>query len=484
MGVKIGIIGAGSAVFSMRLVADICKIQELSGSVISLMDIDEERLNAVHLLANKIVEEFGSDIRFEKTTNLEKTIKNADFVINTAMVGGHEYLEKARAIGEKYGYYRGIDTQEFNMVSDYYTISNFNQLNFAFNVAELIEKLSPKAWLIQGANPVFEITTLISREIPIKMIGVCHGHYGVNDIIEKLGLNKDMVNWQVAGFNHAIWLNKFEYKGEDAYPLLDKWINDNKNKDFRPADPFNDQLSPAAIDMYEFYGMFPIGDTVRNSSWKYHYNLAEKKKWYGEPWGGADSEIGWKWYQNMLLEVTKIIKDFAKLVSNNKGKKLSEIFEIALEGNSLEGHFEKTMRNILDPDNLSGEQHIPFINAIVNNKSTKLVLNIMNSGIIKEIPEDVAVEVPVLVDQKGIHPEELNPDLNKRIIKYYLYPRMIRMEMALEAFLSGDIKLLEEFLLRDRRTTSYEQVKKVLKEIMDLSENKNMKKHYLNNNLK
>lgn len=477
MGIKIGIIGAGSAVFSMRLVADICKTPKLNGSTIVLMDIDEERLNAVHLLASKIVEEFGSDIKFIKTTNLEETIKDSDFVINTAMVGGHEYLEKARAIGEKYGYYRGIDTQEFNMVSDYYTISNFNQLNFAFNVAKLIEKLSPNAWLIQGANPVFEITTLISREIPIKMIGVCHGHYGVMEIIEKLGLDYNLVDWQVAGFNHAIWLNKFEYNGEDAYPLLDKWIDENK--EFKPRDPFNDQLSPAAIDMYKFYKMFPIGDTVRNSSWKYHYNLEEKKKWYGYPWGGADSEIGWKWYQNMLSEVTNIIKGFAKLVYENKDKKLSELFENALTGNNLEGHFEEEIRKILDPNQLSGEQHIPFINAIVNGEKAKLVLNIMNTNIINELPGDVAVEVPVLVDKNGIHPEEIYPKLHKRIVRYYLYPRMIRMDMALEAFLTGDVKLLEEFLIRDRRTTSYSQVKNVLEELMNLPENQEMKKHYM-----
>ncbi|MBM7560303.1 alpha-galactosidase [Marinitoga litoralis] len=477
MGIKIGIIGAGSAVFSMRLVADICKTPKLNGSTIVLMDIDEERLNAVHLLASKIVEEFGSDIKFIKTTNLEETIKDSDFVINTAMVGGHEYLEKARAIGEKYGYYRGIDTQEFNMVSDYYTISNFNQLNFAFNVAKLIEKLSPNAWLIQGANPVFEITTLISREIPIKMIGVCHGHYGVMEIIEKLGLDYNLVDWQVAGFNHAICLNKFEYNGEDAYPLLDKWIDENK--EFKPRDPFNDQLSPAAIDMYKFYKMFPIGDTVRNSSWKYHYNLEEKKKWYGYPWGGADSEIGWKWYQNMLSEVTNIIKGFAKLVYENKDKKLSELFENALTGNNLEGHFEEEIRKILDPNQLSGEQHIPFINAIVNDEKAKLVLNIMNTNIINELPGDVAVEVPVLVDKNGIHPEEIYPKLNKRIVRYYLYPRMIRMDMALEAFLTGDVKLLEEFLIRDRRTTSYSQVKNVLEELMNLPENQEMKKHYM-----
>nr|WP_206528146.1 hypothetical protein [Marinitoga sp. 38H-ov] len=56
---------------------------------------------------------------------------------------------------------------------------------------------------------------------------------------------------------------------------------------------------------------------------------------------------------------------------------------------------------------------------------------------------------------------------------------MIRMDMALEAFLTGDIKLLEEFLIRDRRTTSYSQVKNVLEELMNLPENQEMKKHYM-----
>lgn len=45
--VKIGIIGAGSAVFSLRLVSDLCKTPGLSGSTVTLMDIDEERLDAV-----------------------------------------------------------------------------------------------------------------------------------------------------------------------------------------------------------------------------------------------------------------------------------------------------------------------------------------------------------------------------------------------------------------------------------------------------
>lgn len=161
--VKISIIGAGSAVFSMRLVNDLCKTKGLTGSLVSLMDIDQTRLDGVHDLATRYVKELGADLRFEKTTELEESLRDADFVINTAMVGGHNYLERARQVGEKHGYYRGIDTQEFNMVSDYYTLSNFNQLKFFVDVARKMEVFCPNAWLLQTANPVFEGTNLIKR---------------------------------------------------------------------------------------------------------------------------------------------------------------------------------------------------------------------------------------------------------------------------------------------------------------------------------
>ena len=476
--VKISVIGAGSAVFSLRLVSDLCKTPSLSGSVVTLMDIDEERLEAVHILAERLVEEFGGDIKFEKTTSLEDAIKDSDFVINTALIGGHNYLEKVREISEKHGYYRGIDAQEFNMVSDYYTISNYNQLHFFLEVARTIEKLSPKAWLLQTANPVFEGTTLITRTVPVKTVGFCHGHYGALRIFKALNLEEEKVNWQVAGFNHGIWLNRFEYEGKNAYPLLDRWIEE-KSKDWKPSNPFDDQLSPVAIDMYKFYGVMPIGDTVRNSTWRYHRNLEIKKKWYGEPWGGADSEIGWKWYQSTLMEVTDATKKFARYLRENPKVKLSSAVEAIKHELSVELE-DLGIERILDPEKKSGEQHIPFIEALLEDKGSRFVVNIPNKGrIIPDIPEDVVVEVPAIVDKNGIHPEKITPPLPKRVVMYYLYPRMVRMEMALEAFLTGDIRILKEFLYRDSRTRSDEQVEEVLKEILSLPENEEMRKHYI-----
>ncbi len=472
--VKISIVGAGSAVFSLRLISDICKTKSLAGSFVTLMDVNETRLDDAYELAYQYARDMKADIQFEKTTDLEKAISDADFVINTALVGGHDFLENMRKIGEKHGYYRGIDTQEFNMVSDYYTLTNWNQLSFFLKIANMMEKLSPNAWLLQAANPVFEGTTLISRKSKIKMVGFCHGHYALNNIIDALNLEKEKIDWQVAGFNHAIWLTRFQYKGKDAYPILNEWIEKHPNGN-PPKNPFDDQLSPAAIDIYHFYGKMPIGDTVRNSSWKYHYDLETKKKWYGEPWGGADSKLGWKWYEDKLNDITTLTSKSAELLRKNKNIKLSE----ALSANFsiIPADFANEVKNFYDPSTLSGEQHIPFIDAIVNDHSNRFIVNTLNNGVISGIPDDVAVEIPAIVDKDGIHPEEISPSLPERIVKWYLYPRMMRMEWALEAFEKRNPDLIIEILLRDPRTRSYEQAKAVVDDILSSPFNQEMKKH-------
>jgi len=455
-GIKLSIIGAGSAIFSLKLVGDLCKTKGLSESSVSLMDIDEKRLNSVQNLAKRYTALLGTNLKFEKTTDMKRSIEDADFVINTALIGGHEQLDASRKTGEKYGYTRGIDSQEFNMVSDYHTISNYNQLKYFLDVAHGMEEICPNAWLLQSANPVFEGTTLISRYSKIKVVGICHGHYGVETITKSLGLDMKKVDWQVAGFNHNIWLTRFLYKGKDVYPLIVQWIEE-KSRKWKPKDPFDDQMSPAAIDMYKFYGRMPIGDSIRNGSWKYHYNLETKKKWYGEPWGGADSDLGWVWYQKNYM---KALTDRSfKLASDNSVNLLKEF----------------------PPEVKNGEQHIQFIDALVNGGKERFVLNIPNKGpIIPGIPEDVVVEVPVIVDKKGIHPEEINPPIPKRIMNMYLAPRMLRMEWALEAFVSGDKRILQEILIRDPRTKSFEQAEAVIDEILAQPFNKEMKKHYEN----
>ena len=82
--VRIGVIGAGSAIFSLGLVKDLCLTESLAGSQVVFMDIDAERLEMITALAERYAGELGADLRFEQTTDRAAALRDADFVINTA----------------------------------------------------------------------------------------------------------------------------------------------------------------------------------------------------------------------------------------------------------------------------------------------------------------------------------------------------------------------------------------------------------------
>jgi len=452
--VNISIIGAGSAAFSANFIRDLCVTESLWGSNITLMDISKERLDMVHNLAVRYAEETGADLKIKATMNRKEALETADFVICTVKTGGYQPMEAEREIAERYGYYRGIGDR----VCDYYGgIGAYYQLKFFLDLARDMEDLCPDAWLIETANPVFEGTTLISRETKIKVVGVCHGHLGYQKIAETLGLKIEDVSVEMAGFNHCIWMLSFLYRGEDAYPLLDEWIEKESERYWRSKEFLNglpwetEQMSPAAVDMYRQYGLFPIGDTVRSvSPWWYHVDLEAKKRWFG-PTGGFDSEIGWSIYLKYREENLK---------------KMRRLYEDPSA--SLTEEF---------PPKASGEQHIPLIDSIVNDKEMILQLNIPNKGAISGIPEDVVVEIPAVVGGRGVRGVHIGA-LPKRLMMHVIIPRMLRMERILQAFNEGDRKSLILTLMDDPRTKSYEKAKALVDELLGQPWNAEAARHY------
>lgn len=454
-GTNIAVIGAGSIAWSATLVRDLCMTPSLWGGTVFLMDIDKERLDLIYSFAKRYASEIKADLKFEETTDRKEAIKNSEFVINTAMAGGHQYYEMMRAVSEKYGYYRGINSVEWNMVSDYHTIWGYYQLKLMIDIARDIEEARPDAWLLLLANPVFDGTTLISRESKVRVIGLCHGHLGYEEMAKILRLRLKNVEVVSAGLNHVIWMIKFYFKDEDAHPLLDEWIEKKAEKYWKTwyrkqTSPFDIQMSPAAIDMYRLYGSFPTGDAVRGGSWKYHWNLEVKKKWFG-PTGGPDSETGWKLYlerhEKWLDRGIKAIRD------------------------------ETTPLTRLVPSKRSQESVVPIINSIANDEEGVYQVNVPNQGIIDGVRDDVAVEAPAQVDGKGIHRIPIG-SLPKRIMKHVIYPRIMRMEWAVEAYTEGGRNSLFEWLIVDPRTKSTEQVEQVIDAILSLPRNQEMARHF------
>ncbi|MBN1584295.1 MAG: alpha-glucosidase/alpha-galactosidase [Anaerolineae bacterium] len=443
--VKLTVIGAGSAEFSLGLVKDLSLTPSLAGSHISFMDINPERLDMIHKFAVRYASELGADLTFDRFTDRAASLQDADFVVNTAFVQGHYHARDARAVTARHGYYYGG-----------VGLGSFYQLDVMLEVARDMEKICPDAWIIQSANPVFEGCTLMARETGIKVCGLCHGHYGYRAVASVIGLDPDHVIWEAPGLNHNIWLAKFLYQDEagtlaDAYPLLDEWIETKAGDLWRThvAKGTHDiHISPAEVHQYKLYGLMPIGDTPRKGGWWYHTDLATKKRWYGEPYGGPDTELARPVFVERL---EKRIAEMTRL-ANDPQASIAEVFGT-----------EKTR-----------EQQVPIMDGLVNNNEYCAQVNVINNGALPGVPDDVVVEVPAIVNAKGIQPIRV-AGLPPKIMWECIWPELLDMERDLLAFKTGDKSILLYNALQSHQTRSYEQAAAVLEDLLDMEGNERMK---------
>jgi alpha-galactosidase len=439
----VSVIGAGSAQFSLGLVKDLCLTESLAGSQVCFMDIDQGRLEMIERLAARYAGELGADLRFERTIDRRAALRDADFVINTAAVKSHHHQRAIRDLTAKHRYYYGG-----------VHLGNFYQLRLMLEVAREMEELCPDAWLIQSGNPVFEGCTLMTRETGVKICGLCHGHYGVYEIAQTIGLDPRRITWQAPGLNHNIWLTHFIYEGKDAYPLIDAWIAADGEEYWRThiANRTHDiQMSRGAVHQYHMYGLFPIGDTVRKGGWWYHADLAAKKHWFGEPWGGPDTELARPLFvqglEQRLAEMTRL--------ANDPKASLVEAFGSA-----------KTR-----------EQQVPIIDGLVNNNEGQFQVNVPNRGALAGIPDDVVVEVPAVVNQKGIQPIHVG-SLPPKIMVEHVLPEWLDMERDLLAFKTGDRSMLLWNVLESHQTRSYDQAAAVLENLLSMEGHEELAAHY------
>lgn len=444
--IKIAVVGAGSATFSLGLVKDLCLTPNLAGSMVHFMDIDAGRLDMITKLAQRYSSELGSDLQLANTLNLRTALTDADFVINTASAISHYHQRDIRDLTAKYGYYYGR-----------VNLGSHQNLQLMLDVAHEMEETCPDAWLIQSGNPVYEGCTLMTRETDIKVCGLCHGHYGVYEMARVLGLQiNDMkdLTWEAPGLNHNIWLTQCYYQGQDIYPMLDQWIQE-KGEDYwrtHVAERTHDiQMSRGTIHQYQMFGLMPIGDTPRRGGWWYHTDLATKKHWFGEPWGGPDTELARPFY------VATLEKKMAQIHETANDPKASVV---AVFGS------QKTR-----------EQQVPIIDGLVNNNEGYFQVNVPNYGALPGVPDDVVVEVPALVNQKGIQPIRVDP-LPEKIMYEQILPEWLDMERELLAFKTGDRTMLLWNVLESQQTQSYDQAVGVLEELLAMSGHEEMNGHY------
>src|SRR5947207_11711876 len=100
---QITIIGAGSAVFSRQLMTDILQIEGLDEGHFALVDIDAERLELAHRIAERLITHSGKRWSVTASTNRREVLAGSDFIINTIEVAGRANVNYDFEIHMKYG---------------------------------------------------------------------------------------------------------------------------------------------------------------------------------------------------------------------------------------------------------------------------------------------------------------------------------------------------------------------------------------------
>lgn len=453
MAVKVCIIGAGSAIFSINLVKDLCINKHFNDCTVTLMDINTERLDAIYGLCQRYIDELGSGIKVFKTTDRREAMQGADFVLNVALDYGHDRFKQGIKVAYDNGYRFG---GSLHVVHDEAFYINFHQLRLMEDILKDVLEICPDAYYILVANPVQAGVTYLQRKYKnAKIVGMCHGYYGVYRLAKAMGLKEEDVSFEISGVNHFIWLTKFLYKGENAYPLLDKWIEEHEGYivDDESIGEFGlgcEEVSRKAVDLYKKFGLFPIGDTPSSGGgawgWEYHTDKETEKLYQSEPY---------EWYGQYFDECNRTTKSLKEIVED-KSIRVSDIYSTQA----------------------SPEPMIPLIEGLAYDTGTDVVVNILNDGgYMKGLPRDYEVEIAAKIDKDGIHPV-CNDGLPKPIMARLMRDRIASVETELAAFENHSLELLTQLVMQDPWTKSREQAEKLIADIFALPCNADMKEYY------
>ena len=447
MGTKISVIGAGSAVFSLSIIQDICLTPNLQGSTISFMDIDRSRLDASHRLCQRYAAEVGIQLDLCKTTDRHESLDGADFVINAALVSGHRAMREGWQIAKKHGYRFG---GSYHIVHDEAFWINYYQFALFEDVVHDIMAICPNAWQLLIANPVLAGTTFLARKYPQhKFVGLCHGFGGVYRLARALELDPKRITFELPGVNHFIWLTQFYHDGQDAMPLIDRWIKEKAPEYWKTCHP-SSSLGPKAVDLYRRFGAWPIGDTGNPGGgtwpWWYHADDATEKQWNEDPT---------EWYEGYFRHTAASVAEIARMAAD--------------ESVRVTEHF---------PAEKSGESMVDIIESLACDIPRVFIVNIPNRGeLVPGIPEDFEVEAPALVSKRGIEGIRTN-GLPAPLISYVLHDRVAPVNLELAAYEAGSKELLLQLIMMDPWSRSEKQARDFLDEILSLPYHNQMREHY------
>ena len=215
---KIVIIGAGSAMFTIGVVSDL--ITAGLATELGLVDIDPDALETAQKLIQKMITARKASIRLTAATDRRQVLKDATVVIVTIGVGGRRAWEQDVFIPRKYG----ISMPVGDTVGPGGTSRAMRMIPAMVAIARDVIELAPDALFFNYANPMSPVCFAVQQATGAPMVGLCIGTWHTATYLaDVLGVEVADLSYNVAGINHLTWFSEIYVRGQDAMPKLKEY---------------------------------------------------------------------------------------------------------------------------------------------------------------------------------------------------------------------------------------------------------------------
>ena len=369
---KITFMGAGSTVFAKNVLGDAMMTPCLHDAEIALYDIDADRLDESYLLIttlNKNINEGRAKIsKYLGVENRKDALRGANFVVDAIQVGLYDPCTIIDfEIPKKYGLRQTIgDTLGiggiFRALRTIVVLKDF---------AADMEEVCPDAWFLNYTNPMAMLSGYMQRYTKIKTVGLCHSVQVCSEgLLHNLGMQDKLEGRRekIAGINHMAWLLEIEDKdGNDLYPEIKK-----RAKEKNATEKHYDMVR---FDYIDKLGYYCTESSEHNAEYNYLYIKENRPE---------------------LIEKFNIpLDEYPRRCVNQIAHWARQKEELMAGGQISHTRSREYASHIME--------------AILTDQPYRIGGNVLNNGLIPNLPDEACVEVSCMVDRTGVHPTYAGP---------------------------------------------------------------------------
>ncbi|WP_330938114.1 alpha-galactosidase MelA [Bacillus licheniformis] len=356
---KIAFIGAGSTIFAKNVLGDCLMVPAVNGFEFALYDIDPKRLKESKDMLEHLKNRYNDTVSIRAYDDRKEALAGAKYVINAIQVGGYKPGTVINfEIPKKYGLKQTIaDTVGIGGI-----FRALRTIPVLLDMAKDIESAAPDAWLLNYTNPMASLTGALLRYTDVKTVGLCHSvQVCTKDLFKSLGMKHERIEEKIAGINHMAWLLEVKQDGRDLYPEIKKRAKEKQKT------KHGDMVRFELMDKFGYY-------VTESSEHNAEYHPYFIKSRYPEL------------IEELNIPIDEYLRRCEKQIQN----------------------WEKMRGEIVGNRHLTHERSNEYGSRIIEAMETGQPFtfggNVLNKGLITNLPEKAVVEVTCVAERNRITP--------------------------------------------------------------------------------